>query len=123
MYPPILQRFRGGATILAADYVAAWRRLAGLRRVWAARAAEADAVILPSVPNLPPEVARLLAEPDHFIAENLLALRNTRIANLMGLPAVTLPAGRPMCGVMLFGLPGGEERLLAVAGAVEAALR
>ena len=40
----------------------------------------------------------------------------------MGLCAVTLPTGSPSCGLMLCGAPFGEERLLRVAAAVEAAL-
>lgn len=123
MFPPILERFRGGAGVLAADYIAAWQRLERLRRAWADRMGEADAVILPTVPILPPEAARALADPAYFAAENLLALRNTRIANLLGLPAITLPTGRPMTGLMLMGAAGGEEQLLAVAAAAEAALR
>lgn len=50
-----------------------------------------DAVILPTVPIL--HDARLATEPDFFTAENLLALRNTRIANLLW-PAGDQPADR-----------------------------
>ena len=123
MFPPILERFRAGAGVLAADHIAAWRRLSQLRQGWAERAAAVDAVILPTAPILPPDAARALADPAYFAARNLLALRNTRIANLLGLPALTLPTGVPMAGLMLMGLPAGEERLLAVAAAAEAALR
>ena len=51
-------------------------------------------------PNLPPNVERLLADPAYFAAENLLTLRNTRIANMLGLCALTLPTGIPSCGLM-----------------------
>ena len=46
-------------------------------------------------------------------------------SNLIGpakVCAVTLPTGVPSCGLMLCGKPFGEERLLRVAGAAEAAL-
>ena len=61
---------------------------------------------MPTTPNLPPNVDRLLSEPDYFAAENLLALRNTRVANLLGLCALTLPTGTPSCGLMLMAAAG-----------------
>lgn len=122
LYPPILDRFRGGAAFSAADYVGAWRRLHLLRRAWAARVAGYDAVAVPAVANLPPPVARLLEDTAYFTAENLLALRNTRIGNLMGLCGVTLPAGTSCCGIMLLGRAGGDASLLRIAAAAEAAL-
>ena len=122
MFPRILERFRSGAGFTAADYVAGWRRLRALRRIWADRVAGADAVILPTAPILPPQANRLMTDDAYYVAENLLALRNTRIANLLGLSAVTLPAGAPSCGISLMGPAQGEARLLRLAQAAEAAL-
>ena len=122
MFPRILERFRSGAGFTAADYVAGWRRLRALRRIWADRVAGADAVILPTAPILPPHANRLMTDDAYYVAENLLALRNTRIANLLGLSAVTLPAGAPSCGISLMGPALGEARLLRLAQAAEAAL-
>jgi aspartyl-tRNA(Asn)/glutamyl-tRNA(Gln) amidotransferase subunit A len=122
MFPRILERFRSGAGFTAADYVAGWRRLRELRRIWADRVAGADAVILPTAPILPPQANRLMTDDAYYVAENLLALRNTRIANLLGLSAVTLPAGVPSCGISLMGPAHGEARLLRLAQAAEAAL-
>ena len=122
MFPRILERFRSGAGFTAADYVAGWRRLRALRRIWADRVAGADAVILPTAPILPPQANRLMTDDAYYVAENLLALRNTRIANLLGLSAVTLPAGAPSCGISLMGPAHGEARLLRLAQAAEAAL-
>ncbi|UFM65707.1 amidase [Paracoccus sp. MA] len=123
MYPPILERFRGGQFVLAADYVAAWEELDRLRADWARLVAGFDAVILPTAPILPPPVDRLLAEEEFFARENLLTLRNTRIANLLGLPAISLPTGHPACGIMLMGRAGGDRALLAAAAGAEAGLR
>ena len=122
MYSRILERFRGGKDFSAPDYVAAWRRLHELRALWARETAGYDAVLLPSVPNLPPDVARLESDAQYFVTENLLTLRNTRIGNLLGLSAVTLPTGVPSCGIMLMGQAMGEDRLLRMAAAAEAAL-
>ena len=79
-------------------------------------------MLLPTTANLPPVVERLFAEAEHFTTENLLALRNPGLANLLGLSAVTLPAGTPSCGLMLFGKPFGETHLLRLAAAVERVL-
>lgn len=122
MYPLILERFRGGRDTLATDYVQAWIRLEQLRRDWAVAVAGYDAVIVPTAPLLPPDAEKLLADEDFFVSENLLALRNTRIGNFMGLPAITLPTGQPACGIMLMGRAGGDRALLVTASEAEAAL-
>ncbi|NKX45565.1 amidase [Roseicyclus persicicus] len=122
MYPRILERFRGGRDFSAPDYVAGWRRLRELRAVWAGETAAYDAVLLPTVANLPPNVARLMSDPDYYVTENLLTLRNTRVGNLMGLCGLTLPTGVPSCGLMMLAAPGSEERLLRLGAAAEAAL-
>jgi aspartyl-tRNA(Asn)/glutamyl-tRNA(Gln) amidotransferase subunit A len=64
----------------------------------------------------------LLDDSDYFVSENLLALRNTRIGNLMGLPGLTLPTGVPSTGIMLMTPPNTEARLLRIGAAAEAAL-
>ncbi|SPH24127.1 Glutamyl-tRNA(Gln) amidotransferase subunit A [Defluviimonas aquaemixtae] len=123
MFPPVRDRFRSGAGHSGADYVAAWRWLEEIRAIWAERTAGYDAVLVPTVPNLPPEAERLLTDNDYFVAENLLTLRNTRIGNLMGLSALTLPTGLPATGITLLGRPFAEERLLRLGAAAETALR
>ncbi|MTH80050.1 amidase [Paracoccus aestuariivivens] len=122
MYPPILERFRGGREASAADYVAGWENLNRLRAEWARFVAGYDAVILPTSPILPPDTQRLLNEPDYFTTENLLTLRNTRIGNLLGLPAISLPTGHPACGLMMMGQAGQDLALLVAAATAEAAL-
>ena len=92
------------------------------RAAYARATAGFDAVLCPTAPILPPHAQRLLDDADYYKAENLLALRNTRVANLMDLPAVTLPTGTPSCGIMLCGHTGQDDRLLRVAAVAEAAL-
>ncbi len=122
MFAPIRERFRGGAAILAADYVAACRALDAQRAAWRAATAGWDAVLMPTTANLPPNVAQALADPTYYAAENLLALRNPTLANLLGLCAVSLPTGIPCCGLMAMAGPGEEARLLRLASAMERAL-
>lgn len=123
MFEKILKRFRGGAEFSASDNVAAWRKLGGLRQSYAEKSAGYDAVLCPSAPILPPDAQRLLSDDSYYVTENLLALRNTRIGNLMGLCAVTLPTGTPSCGLMLMAGPGEENRLLRLSAAAETALK
>jgi aspartyl-tRNA(Asn)/glutamyl-tRNA(Gln) amidotransferase subunit A len=122
MFPRILERFRIGGTITAADFVAGWRRLDALRSLWLQRTAGYDAVILPTAPILPPDANRLMTDNAYYTTENLLALRNTRVANLLGLCALTLPTGQPSCGISFMAAPGTEERLLRLGSAAERAL-
>jgi aspartyl-tRNA(Asn)/glutamyl-tRNA(Gln) amidotransferase subunit A len=105
--------------VSAADYVEAWRKLEALRGDWSRRVAGYDAVIMPTAPNMPPDAERLMHDNDYYVTENLLTLRNTRVGNLMGLPAVTLPTGVRSCGFMLCGQPMAEERLLRLSKAAE----
>ena len=122
MFDRILDRFRSGAGFSAPDFVAAWQRLDQLRQSWLAQTAGFDAVLLPTAPILPPNAARLMTDDDYYVTENLLALRNTRVGNLMGLCGLTLPTGVPATGLMALGRPGGEEHLLRIGAAIEAAL-
>ena len=122
MHPPVLARFRAGAAVKGADFVAARATLARARASFASAAAKFDAIALPTSPILPPKTADLLADDAYFTERNLLCLRNTRIANLLGLTAITLPTGTRSCGLMLMGLGGSDLRLLRLAHAVEACL-
>ena len=53
------------------------------------------------------------------MSENLLALRNTRIANMLGLCSLTIPGSEASCGFMLMCPPMQDERLLRLGYATE----
>lgn len=120
MFAPVRERFRGGASVSGPEYVAAWQALDRLRAEYADATAGFDAVILPTSPITPPKLAAVTEDHGFFAAENLLALQNTRIGNLMGLAGLTLPTGVPSCGILFQG--PDEERLLRLGKAAEAAL-
>ncbi|MEM9899753.1 MAG: amidase family protein [Pseudomonadota bacterium] len=122
MFPPVRERFRAGKDFSGPDYVAAWQRLDMLRAAFAEESAGYDAVIVPTAPILPPKQHAVLEDHDLFTSENLLALRNTRIGNMMGLCALTLPVGHASCGLSLLAPPNQEERLLRIGAALEALL-
>ncbi len=123
MYHEILMRFRLGGGHSGADYIAACAKLDALRAGYDAAVSGFDAVLSPTAPTLPPNLARLEEDHDYYLSENLLALRNTRVGNLMGLSSLTLPSDTASCGLMLSCPPDMEELLLRLSAAVEEALR
>ncbi len=122
MYSEILQRFQLGKNHSGPDYVAAWATLDAARMAYDRATAGYDAVILPTAPIMPPNLERLNSDHDYYITENLMALRNTRIGNLMGLCALSLPTGVPSCGLMMMAAPDCEGALLRLGAAAEQAL-
>lgn len=123
MYSEILARFRLGQEHSGPDYVAAWAKLEAARVAYDRATAGYDAVLAPTAPILPPKLERLKSDHDYYINENLLTLRNTRIANLLGLCALTLPTGTPSCGMMMIGAPDQDSALLRLGAAAEKLLR
>ena len=123
MFPEILARFRSGADVKAADFVKNWQTLSLYRSQFWEMTRGFDALICPTAPILPPNLEKLFHDKDYYISENLLSLRYTRIANLMGLCALTLPTGDPSCGLMMLAAPFTEKRLLRLALAAERAFK
>jgi aspartyl-tRNA(Asn)/glutamyl-tRNA(Gln) amidotransferase subunit A len=122
MFEPVRRRFAQGKSVTASEYEAARQEMVVLRQAFLDDTEAADAVLMPTVPILPPKVDTLLADADYFTARNLLALRNTRFANTLGLCAVTLPLSQKASGLQMLGKPFGDTRLLSIAGAAERAL-
>ncbi len=120
MFPMTRARFASGGEVAVETDARARLAIPGIQRRWRARCAGYDAAILPTTPNQAPRTADLLNDDGHYIRENLRALRNTRLANLLGLSALSLPSGTPGCGVMLFGQPLEESRLLRLGAALSA---
>jgi aspartyl-tRNA(Asn)/glutamyl-tRNA(Gln) amidotransferase subunit A len=120
----VVTRMRAGESIAATDYVRAQRRIAGARHAFDAAFAAFDAILMPTVAILPPRLADL-DDDDAFFACNAAALRNTLIASILDLPAISLPLSAPDAppvGLMMVGRRGDDRWLLAAAQAVEAAL-
>ncbi|WP_249977037.1 amidase [Vreelandella olivaria] len=116
------------ARVAAADDMPAWeyvRRRAVLDSLYqsaAARMMDVDAVLTPTVAITPPTIESLQPEGAYPKA-NMLALRNTAIANFLGLCALTLPVGKDAVG-MPVGLqvlagPWQDAKLLAIGQAIE----
>jgi aspartyl-tRNA(Asn)/glutamyl-tRNA(Gln) amidotransferase subunit A len=85
-----------------------------------------SAVLMPTVAVTAPRLSELLTDDARYYHVNLLVLRNTSIANLLGAPAISVPAGLvdglPV-GLGVMGHPGADTDLLAIATGIEAALQ
>ncbi len=118
---------KGAAGFDGVRFARTMRELAELARIYVMETAQADAVILPTVMTLPPPI-RATDDPTSYSEVNLKALRFTRVANMLGLPAITLPCGMALAtedrpalpvGLTLMGAPHSEPRLLRLAAAME----
>lgn len=123
--PRVAQRIRRGAAMDAADYFDLLQR----RRHWAARVgarlAGFDAALSPTVPLVAPPLAPLLEDDTAFFEVNARLLRNPSVVNLLDGAAISLPCqpqGALPVGLMLWGPADSDDRLLSLAGRVEAAL-
>ena len=122
MFAHICDRFRQGKDVSAVDFVAGWQQLERYRAEFKSLTNGFDAMICPTAPILPPKIDKLFSDDDYYVTENLFSLRYTRIANLMGTCAVTLPTGHPSCGVTLLAGAFEDKLLLRIAMGAERAL-
>ncbi|MFN4089074.1 MAG: amidase [Alphaproteobacteria bacterium] len=123
--PNVLNRFARMEAVPAVDYVARIWRLRTLAAEVLARMAPFDLVVGPTVPVTAPAIDDVAA-PEAYHAANMMALRNTCIANMLGFSALTMPvgldaAGMPV-GLQLMAAPDQEELLLAGGFACERVL-
>ena len=117
-------RMEMAEAISAADYLDYFLRRAAIKARFDALFQGFDAVIMPTVLNLPPPIAAL-AEDRDYLRYNAMSLRNTYVGNFLDGCALSLPMTEPgaaPAGLMLLA-PGGHDRaLLAAAAAVETVL-
>ncbi|HDR8910805.1 TPA: amidase [Burkholderia multivorans] len=122
--PLVAARIAAGEQVRAHDYAAALARLRALAASYDAALGEADAVLTPTVPMLPPRIAEL-ADTAVYLAQNARAFRLTEFANRLDLPSISVPAdrrrNRPI-GLLMTGRRGGDASLLDAAVRVEHAL-
>jgi len=122
MFEPVEQRFLVGKRFSRQDHDVAWAALHLIRKDYLAQVDGYDAVLAPTVPIPPPVVETLLKNIELFSSTNLLALRNTRLVNLLGLSALTLPTTRPASGILFMAAPFGEQALLSMGLSAEKAI-
>ncbi len=118
MFHEILARFRAGGDYSAVEYVESYKRMKQIQNEFSALTAGYDGILMPTSPLMPPNLAKLEQDGAYFIRANLLALRNTRIGNMMGSCAITLPTGMPSCGLTVMGQPFEERKILRLGAAI-----
>jgi aspartyl-tRNA(Asn)/glutamyl-tRNA(Gln) amidotransferase subunit A len=126
-YPLAVRNFiTAGEGVLATDYIDALRlRAVLLRRALADTFGEADLILVPTVPVLPPRYDAIAnaADPAAWRSVALLA-QHTQPASYLGLPALSVPFtlsqdGLPI-GMQVIGRPWAEEALFAAARPLQA---
>jgi aspartyl-tRNA(Asn)/glutamyl-tRNA(Gln) amidotransferase subunit A len=123
--PRVSPRILRGEAISAAEYI----DMLGARRSLIARTekriAPYDALVMPTTANTPPRIADL-ADDKAFTSENLRALRNCTLINMIDGCAISLPAhreGEVPVGLMLAASAGSDRRILELAAGMEAVIR
>jgi aspartyl-tRNA(Asn)/glutamyl-tRNA(Gln) amidotransferase subunit A len=122
--PRVRSRIEFGRTVSAAAYIRLCAARADFIARVAARTAEFDALLLPTVAITAPPISAFAQDADYFRLNGLI-LRNTSVINFLDRCAVTLPIqplGTAPVGLMVVGEHGADRRLLAIARGIEAAL-
>ena len=119
LFSRIQERFLAGKKYTGFEYIQAIRKLKSLRTSFYKEVSGFDAILLPTCPNLPPLKKHVESNPEDYVRENLLALRNTRLSNLLNLPALTLPTPTPSTGISVISLPLDDFKVLRVSKAIE----
>lgn len=123
--PRVHVRILRGEGMSAADYI----DLLGARKSFIARTeariAPYDALVMPTTANTPPKISDL-ADDKAFATENLRALRNCTLINMLDGCAISLPAhreGEVPVGLMLAGAGGSDRRIFELAAGMENIIR
>jgi aspartyl-tRNA(Asn)/glutamyl-tRNA(Gln) amidotransferase subunit A len=123
--PRVSSRIMRGEGMSAADYIDLVNARRSLIARAAARLAPYDALLMPTTANTPPRIADL-ADDKAFTVENLRALRNCTMINMIDGCAISLPAhreGEVPVGLMLASSGGSDRRIFELAAGMEAAIR
>jgi aspartyl-tRNA(Asn)/glutamyl-tRNA(Gln) amidotransferase subunit A len=123
--PETLRRIRTGENVSPEALLKSRRELEDARRDVAAVFSNVDLLVTPTTPIPAPTIAELQQNPDLLRPRELLLLRNTRPANVWGLPAISIPCGFTSTGLpiglQIIGPHWGEAAVLRLAEAYEQA--
>ena len=107
------------------DYHGALYRIQNLSASVHAKLEAVDVLAVPTAPITPPRLSDV-EDPEEYKSKNLLSLSNTMPGNVLGICAVTLPAGLDRAGMpvglQLIARPNREEDLIAIALGIERVL-
>lgn len=127
MYDPrVRKRILRGELQSSADYIDILELRARFISEAEREIAPFDAIVMPTVPIVPPSAALLETCDEEFTRTNLLVLRNPTMINLMDGCSISIPmtiGDEPPAGLMLSARGGQDAHLFDVAQAVEQCLR
>lgn len=123
--PRVASRIMRGRDISSADYI----DLLQARKHWISaveqRLAHVDALLMPTIPVVPPRIADLQASDDAYFAANGLILRNPTLINFLDGCALSIPChqkGQAPVGLMIAGPAMHDRQILNIGHAVQALL-
>jgi aspartyl-tRNA(Asn)/glutamyl-tRNA(Gln) amidotransferase subunit A len=124
-HPETLRRLHKGKDIPAEEVSRARYDLAESRAGIRAVFNDVDILVTPAIPIPPPRIDELKQDLEQLRPRELVLLRNTRPANIWGIPAISVPCGSTEnglpIGIQIMGAPWDEARVLQVAHAYEQA--
>jgi aspartyl-tRNA(Asn)/glutamyl-tRNA(Gln) amidotransferase subunit A len=123
--PRVSLRILRGEAISAAEYIDMLNARRSLIARIEKRITPYDALVMPTTANTPPRIADL-ADDKAFTAENLRALRNCTLINMIDGCAISLPAhreGEVPVGLMLAAAGGSDRRIFELAAGMEGVIR
>lgn len=122
MDPRVVARILEYADRPSSDYIRLGYARKELRHRFWSELSGVDAVVAPTIPFLPPRIDDLAAD-EAYVEANAAILRNPSLFNLLGCPAVSVPAGDTSGGLsigfMIATRPGEESLALQIAGMLE----
>ena len=117
--PDTLRRILSGQNVSLASYIQTRRQVDQWRRDVRKVFDSVDLLITPTTPVPPAKIAELLADLDRLRSNEVLALRNTRPFNVLGLPTISVPCGFTKTGLpigmQITGAPWAEGKVLRLA--------
>jgi Asp-tRNA(Asn)/Glu-tRNA(Gln) amidotransferase A subunit family amidase len=125
--PETLRRIRNGENISSADILECRAQLEQTRRDIRKIFEQIDVLVTPTTPIPAPSIAELRKDPDLLRSQEIFLLRNTRPANVWGLPAISVPCGFTReglpIGLQIMGAHGSESKVLQIAFRYEQATK
>ena len=121
--PRVGPRIATGEHVMASAYLDAKRALVRYTADYHERLGSFDALLMPTVPIVPPTIDELDDDYSYY-KTNRLSFRLTEVANRIDAPSVSLPVNpiQPI-GISLTGHSGSDRELLYLSIAIQAALK
>ncbi|WP_169543884.1 amidase [Sneathiella aquimaris] len=122
MFGPIARRFLSADTFSAPGIVGFYMALADYQKKYQAQTAGFDLVVGATVPDIPPLLQPLYEDEEKYLKAAMMSISLTRLGNLLGLCATSLPCGSANgfpVGLMLMAPPFQEAKLLRLSHATE----